>query len=562
MKRRSFLTRVGALSAALAVDEEGAAARSAGPSQQAPVPAPRGDLALINARVVTLDPRQPQAEAVLVRGGRIAAVGSTTDVRAAAAGARVFDAGGRTVVPGFIDAHVHLEMASIASAYQVPVHTPPHTSLGTIAAALKQRIATTPAGRWVIGRGSYSLAADVPEKRMPTRIELDALSTEHPIMVFAGLHVVSLNSAAFKRLRLWDPAEAARLTWRNGRPRVGTIVHRDAASVPTGVATEIADLLYAAEAYPIAEVKAAIAIHARRLFVEKGITSVATVPSSGSNLVADQELRAAGELPVRLRFYPRVPMTTSVEALIEMGWRPGFGDDWLRFGGFKVFVDGTGSDGAGTQMEDLKWTKPELAEVMTKAQQHGLQVILHIVTRGGLRLAIDAVAEARAHHPGELRHRFEHVGFLDDPAQIRRIKALGVGIAVTQSTRGRGRPRRLLRTCIEAGIEPVATSDATGTVPEFSAWAGVASLMAPAGKGGVLPAGDELSFEEALSSWTSWAARSIFEERDKGTVTVGKLGDLAVLSSDPRERRGEDLFDIAVAATVLGGDVVFERHGR
>jgi predicted amidohydrolase YtcJ len=558
--RRTFLTRASALGAAFATSEAAALVpQFAAGDRGGRSIADRSDLAIVNARIVTLDETRPAAEAVLVRAGRIVAAGTTAEVRALAAGAREYDAGGKTVVPGFIDAHVHLEMATIAAAYQVPVHTPPHTSLQTIFDALRTRIATTAPGRWVIGRGSYALASDVTEKRMPTRLELDALSTAHPIMVFAGLHVVSLNSAAFKQLRLWDAADEKRLTWRDGRPRVGTVVHRDAAGAPTGIATEIADLLYAAEAYPIAEVKDAIRTRARQLFVEKGITSVATVPSSGGNIAADQELHASGELPVRVRFYPRIPMTTSIEALIETGWRPGFGDDRLRFGGIKIFVDGTGSDGLGTQVEDLKWTQAELTAVMTMAQRHSLQAILHIVTRGGLRMAMTAIAEAQAREPRPLRHRFEHVGFLDDVEQIRRIRQLGIGIAVTRSTRGGGRPRRLLRACIEAGIEPVATSDSTGTVPEFSALAGIASLMASPEHGGVLPRGDALTFDEALKTWTLWAARSIFEEQDKGSVTAGKLGDFAVLSADPRERSGEDLFDLAVDATILGGEVVFER---
>jgi len=558
MQRRSFLTQLGLVGAAFSsTDATGAPtqpARNSGSSSSGP-----GDLALLNARIVTLDPDRPAAEAVLVRRGRIVAVGSTAEIRAQAAGSREFDGQGRTVVPGFIDAHVHLEMASLAAAYQVPVHTPPHTSLQSIFDALRLKIAQSAPGQWVIGRGSYSLAASVAERRMPSRAELDNLSTVHPIIVFAGLHVVSLNALGFKQLRLWNPADAARLTWRDGRPRVGTVVHRDANGDPTGVATEIADLLYAAEAYSMSELKHAIKTHARSLFIAKGITSVATIPSSGSNIAALQELSAAGEMPVRARFYPRIPMTTSVEALVETGWRPGFGNEMLRFGGIKVFVDGTGSDGLGTEVEDVKWSSAELNDVMTKAQASGLQVILHIVTPGGLRLAMDAIGEATKQESHRLRHRFEHVGFLNDPELIRQIKALGVGIAVTRSTRGGGRPRRLLRTCIEAGLEPVATSDSTGTVPMFSALDGIASLVAPTRQGGVLPEGDELSFDEALKTWTLWAARSMFEEQDKGSVEVGKFGDFAVLSADPQQRSGDGLFDIAVEATVLGGEVAFER---
>lgn len=125
-------------------------------------PTPReGTLAILDARVLTLEPGKPEAQAVLVRDGRIALVGTNDQVRAEAAGARVLDARGRAVVPGFIDSHVHLELACAAAEHQVACHAPPFTSLAQLGKALRAKAADTPAGRWVVGRSSYRAAAEL-----------------------------------------------------------------------------------------------------------------------------------------------------------------------------------------------------------------------------------------------------------------------------------------------------------------------------------------------------------------------------------------------------------------
>ncbi len=110
-------------------------------------------------------------------------------------------------------------------------------------------------------------------------------------------------------------------------------------------------------------------------------------------------------------------------------------------------------------------------------------------------------------------------------------------------------------------MKPVAISDSTGTIPEFSPLAGIISLVAPLEAGGILPAGETLSLEDAFRTYTAWAAESIFEEGDKGTIAEGKLGDFAVLSFDPRSRLPAELLDLTGEATIVGGEVVFDRNG-
>jgi len=145
-----------------ALRPEARASQPGGPPNRA------GDLAVVNARIITLDPKRPNAEAALVRSGRLALVGSSDEVRAAAGRTPVFDAEARTVVPGFIDAHCHMEVATSAASYMVSVHTPPHSSLAGVIDTLRKKAAATPKGEWVIGRGSFNLQNNVTEKRLLT----------------------------------------------------------------------------------------------------------------------------------------------------------------------------------------------------------------------------------------------------------------------------------------------------------------------------------------------------------------------------------------------------------
>jgi predicted amidohydrolase YtcJ len=448
------------------------------------------------------------------------------------------------------------------------VHTPPVTSLREIFERLRAKAAQTPPGRWVIGRGSYSLAGNVSEKRMATREDLDAISQDHPIALMSGLHVIMLNTRAFKELKLWDPAAASDLRWRDGRRRVGTDIARAADGTPTGVATEIYDL-FPEDLYTPEEKRAAIKGQVKEHFLAKGITSLATMPFFRNDYPIDQQLQAAGELPIRMRAYYIVPMMISLDGLVDMGLLPGAGDDMFRFGGVKLFVGGAGADSSGKRLDDLKWTQEELEETVGRAHSAGLQVIMHQAGRESLRLTLAAVEKAQRRDPRPLRHRLEHYGGLEDLQEIRRVKNLGMPVTITlpqeRSRRGTGQragagpttPR--YRTMIQEGINLIGISDATGTIPTFTPLFGIASISALPEDGGSSPANEAPTWEQALRMCTLWAAQGQFEEQDKGSIAVGKFGDFAVLARDPRGVPAAELFDLKVEATIVGGSVVFER---
>jgi predicted amidohydrolase YtcJ len=515
------------------------------------------DLAIINAKVMTLNPRQPSADAVLARGGRIALVGSTGEVKAQAGSARVVDLKGRALVPGFIDAHTHFELNCNALEYQVMCQTPPLKSLNEIYDKLRAKAATIAPGRWVVGRGSFGMENLVAEKRLAMRADLDTISQTHPIVLLSGLHVAMMNTPALKALGLWDPGSEKNLKWPGGTPTRGTIIHRDESGAPIGIGTELQFVLVPAWNYSVDETKAAIKAHARDLFHSKGITSVATLPFYVNELRASQQLQQAGELPMRIRVYYRVPLQLSIEGFFGVGFASGMGDDMFRYGGLKMYVDGNGDDGLGHEMEDFKWTQDELNTMVSRAQDAGIQSIMHVVTPGGLQMAMNAVEVAQKRGGRMLHHRVEHVGFLREPRDIQRLKQLEMRLTITRATRPAGAPSRRgpdFGALVRAGLEPIAVSDATGTTPGFSPMAGIASIAAAWG-------GDGVTLEDAFRMWTLWAARGELEEQDKGSIEVGKLADFAVLSADPRGGSADALFDIRVEATVLGGELVFAASG-
>jgi predicted amidohydrolase YtcJ len=512
---------------------------------------PSRDLAIVNASMVTMDDRRPAAEAALVSGSRISFVGSSAEVRSRAPEAPLFDAGGRVVVPGFVDAHTHFELTCLGTSFQAACHTPPYSSLRDIVKVLTSKASDTPKGQWVIGRGSFSMREKLEERTLPTRHDLDAITTDHPLILFSGLHVAMLNTRALKELGLWDR-----------EPPRGVRVLRESGGTPSGIATEVWDLL---PGYPLAEVRQAVRDQAMEIFVSKGTTSLSTIPFSSDDVRADQELQASGELPLRIRVYYHVPRVISLPSLLATGLLSGAGSDLFRYGGIKIFVNGTTSDGLGNAIDDFKWTQTELSDFVSRAHEAGIQLIMHVLSRDALLMATAAVEEAVRRHPKPHRHRVEHGGDrLDAPEDMKRLKAAGIRVVCTPHfARRPGTASKVprFRTMIEEGLEPIAVTDTTGTVPEASGpLFNIACAMTPKSDGGAAPSAEEtVTFEEALRMHTLWAAVGGFEEQDKGSIAVGKLGDFAVLSDDPRGRPGKDVFGIEVDATILGGKVVYDR---
>jgi len=524
-----------------------------------PVPI-RESVAVINGNVWTMDEARPRAEAVLIQNGRVTQVGTSADIRKAAGNARVIDARGASVLPGFNDSHTHLEFTCYYFAgLQVDIHTPPMKSLADIFARLRERVAKTPPDKWILGRSGFNIHRNVPEGRMPSRQDLDAISTVHPIIVMGGMHGWSMNTLAFSRLGLMDPEQAANLRWRDGTRRMGSDVARDAQGRPTGVATEIFDLI-PEDAHTFEEMHDAIRTQIVPQFVSKGITSTSTIPLFDNDVRVLQRLYSEGALPMRVKYYPVVPFKMGLDEVLHGGVMSGFGDEMLTFGGIKIFVAGAGYDAKLERLTDYHWTPGGLNDAVMRAHMAGLHMMLHQVGTS-LPTCLDAVQRAQTASPRQLRHRLEHYGSLTDD-EIVRVKQLGMRVCITAPTGPSSGPSEAkfprYRAMIDGGLRPVSISDSTGTIPTFSPLAGIAGLVAKQSEGGSAPEGQAPTLEEAVRMYTLWAAESVHEDDVKGSLTPGKYGDVVVLDQNIERVSGRDLFKVGVQSTILGGKVVYD----
>jgi predicted amidohydrolase YtcJ len=260
--------------------------------------------------------------------------------------------------------------------------------------------------------------------------------------------------------------------------------------------------------------------------------------------------------------YYHVPHMTSFEGLLNIGYVSGAGDDMFRFGGMKLFVDGTGGDALGNRYDDVKWTQEELNHMLSSADAAGMQTIMHVVTDGGLKMATTPIEDTRRRNPTRpyLVHRIEHGGDRGSLDAVRHLRDLGIRLSITPSRGRPGATRPRYKTLVQEKCDPVLITDTTGTTPGSSdILFKIACAAVSVDDGGGAPKGEELGFEGALRLFTIGNAQCGYEDRDKGSIAVGKLGDLAVLSGDPTTMAPKDLFNLKVEATILGGDVVFQR---
>jgi len=529
-----------------------------------------GDLIFVNGHVMTGAGRPSDATAVAVRGGRIVAVGSESDVRAwRGLGVEVVDLRGRTVTPAFNDAHCH-PMSVGFTLRQIDAGTPPNASVTDIVARVAARVREVPAGTWVLARG-YDQAR-LTENRHPTRHDLDPVAPDHPVLIVRACgHIGVVNSRALA---------LAGIDRHTPDPEGGTI-DRDEHGEPTGVVREAA-LKLAREviALPTAgEITAALRAAGRR-YVSEGVTSVAEAGiARDAELDAYQSLARAGELAVRT--YLMMMIDETLAPLAQLGLRTGFGDPWLRIGPAKLFLDGSiggrtarmsqpyedEDDNLGLWMQNPQVMKDKIKA----AHRAGFQCCAHAIGDAAIELLISAYEEALAESPRpDARHRIEHSSILR-PDLIDRIQRIGA-IPVPGTTflwafrnayvqnlgMDRIRYAYAMRTFFDRGIVAPASSDAP--VDPTNPMIGIQTMVTRRSQEGdeVWPE-ERITLEEAVRAYTYNGAYASFEEGIKGTMEPGKLGDLTVLETDLRTVAPESLGTVKVDLTVVEGTVVFDR---
>ena len=532
------------------------------------------DTLYVNATVRTLDPAHPLAEAVLTRGGRVAAVGALDELRDAAGGrAREVDLGGATLLPGFIESHNHFLDAGQAFA-QVDVRSPSCASIAELQRRLAERAAATPAGDWVIGRGYDQTLLE--ENRHPTRADLDAAVPDHPAIIYhISYHGIVANSAA---LRLGGVTSAT--------PDVpGGEIERDAHGEPNGVLLEDPAMGLVLRHLPRVTPDSwrAGLRRARDQFVPTGISAVHdALIRTREEIDAYAAAMLAGELPLRayLMIAPELYNGDLEGQAGDLGPSYGLPANRLVAGPVKFFQDGaiqaytaalTQPYFDAPQRYGVKIYEPaELAGMVLEHHRAGRQIAIH----GNGDDAIDDILNAydaalvdapRADH----RHRIEHCQTAR-PDQLERMARLGVVSSVFANhlwVFGDRHLSRFLGPERASRMEPLASMTRLGIrwglhsdcpVTEVNPLLGVWLAVNRRTSGGqAIGETERVSVEQALRGFGPDAAFLGFQERQLGTIAPGYLADFAIVSGDPVDDP-ETIKDLRVLGTVIDGALVHE----
>ena len=525
------------------------------------------NLIIVNAKVHTVDREKPSAEAIAICGEVIGRVGRSADVRKLAGpDTRVFDAEGRLVVPGFNDAHVHL----LSGADEiVGVNLRPARSEAEMAEKLRAYAARLPKGQWI--QGGYWDHEAWASKALPTRRALDAVTPDHPVFVqrLDG-HMAVANSLA---MRLAGVTREAR------SPEGGTIV-RDASGEVTGVfkdnAMTLVSRVIPADTLPETIEKARAALsHAASL----GVTTIQDMTASPTELRAYQALRAAGELTARIYSI----QNHGIEGLQSAGIASGFGDDWLRVGGLKLFADGSMGSGTAAFFAPyndepgtsglLLQSSVALEQAIFDADAAGFQVVVHAIGDKANAIVLDAVEKLnRERGKRDRRARIEHAQVVRD-VDKKRFKPAGVIASIQPShciddmrwaEKRIGRERSAVaydfKSFVDAGAAIAFGTDwyVEPLDPMLGLYAAVTRQF-PDGTpaGGWFPE-ERLTMQQAVEFYTLGAAYAEFAEQRKGSITEGKLADLVVLSRDIFEVAPREILETRPVLTVVGGKPVYD----
>ena len=531
----------------------------------APPPAPQScvpDTIIINAKIHTVDPALPAAEAIAVCGATIGKVGTSAEIKAmAGAKTRVIDAGGRLVVPGFNDAHVHL----IDGANEiVGVDLRPAKSEQEFVRRLREYAATRPKGEWI--RGGYWDHEAWPSRELPTRALIDAATPDHPVFVLRlDGHMALANSLAIKLAKVSAAAKD---------PEGGTIV-RDARGEPAGVFKDNAmDLVSRAIPEDTLEQTIAKAQAALKHAASVGVTSIQDMTASPRELRAYQALHERGALTARIY------SIQNYGGAMQGGRR---GDEWIHTGARKLFADGSMGSGTAAFFEPyaddpktsgLLLQSPEALEKMIfDADAAGFQPVVHAIGDRANAIVLDAFEKlARERGSRDRRARIEHAQVVRSADKVR-FAAAGVIASIQPShciddmrwaERRIGKARTPIsydfKSFVDAGARIAFGTD--WYVEPLNPMVGLYAAVTRQFPDGTPPGGwfpeERITMAQAIEYYTLGSAYAEFQEQRKGSLTAGKLADLVILSTDVFTVPPREILDTKPTLTMVGGRVVFE----
>ena len=542
-------------------------------------PTESATLVLTGGRIWTGNPKQPWAEAAAVTGERILAVGTDREILARANGStQRIDLAGRFAMPGINDAHIHfLRGCSRLSQVDLNGATSLQEMQRRVVEYAKAHPASSPQDTWILGYGwQYSA---LPGQRLPVRQDLDAVLAERPVYL-----------AAYDGHTGWANGKALALAGVNRQTSYsgwGEIVRDATTGEATGVFKEQAQRLITDSIPALPRARQLEALRqGLGLAASLGITSIQNAHGTPEEVDLFREVRDRGELTLRVGVAQtlRPPVTQKqVEEIRALADRYRSGP--LRVGAVKLVVDGViethtavllaaYSDEPSTRGLPA-WTQEQLNQVVTWIDRAGLQIYVHAIGDGGVRMTLDAYEQAQqANGRRDARHRVEHLETID-PADVPRFQKLGVlasmmpihadpggndvwTAAIGPERASRGFAWRWLQ---QAGAYLVFSSDWPSTLT-LDPWRGLHCAVNRQTAEGQPPAGwfpeHRVSLETALVAYTRAGAYAEFQEQEKGTLVPGMLADIVVLNANPFELAPKDLHTLRAQTTLVGGRVAYQ----
>jgi len=530
---------------------------------------PVADLILHNARVITVDQGFSIVQAVAVAGDRIIAVGDDATVRSrAGAGTRQIDLRGRAVIPGLMDNHLH------GAGGGPGVDLSRTRSLDEVYAAVSARVGATPAGEVIVSNSDWH-EAQLKEQRLPLRDDLDRIAPAHPVVLVRGGHEYIVNTAALRR---WG------ITEKTPEPKGGRLTRYPDGRL-NGELVDTAKALVKLPAPPVRsrEERIAARVEDYRTLHAVGLTTVRHpgIPADEYRLLQDMQRQGLLTMRVNALLRPAGDAAAVAAALDAGGLRQDEGDAGLRVGGIKLAVDGGFEGGFMREPYEEPWgergtfrglqtmERETFIDVVRMLNQRGWRVATHAVGDAAMDLVLDAYERAHGEQPITARRWSIEHAFIGRPDHLPRIRALGLAMAVQNHlylagpslVRYWGAARAGLTTPVrlylDAGLAVSSGTDAP-VVPYPPLWTIYHFVTRDTITGGVLGPDQRVTREEALRLATMGNAWLMMEEADKGSIEVGKLADLVVLSDDPLTAPETRLRDASVLMTIVGGKIVHE----
>jgi predicted amidohydrolase YtcJ len=555
------------------------------------------DMIVHHAKIITVDSKFSIAEALAIRDGRIVAMGPDEEIFKWVENGktRVIDAEGHPVLPGLYDSHVHL-LAASASEISGPI--PEFTSLDDAYAYIKKKAAAAPESEWIVV--PYAFPTRLKEARFPTRSELDVADSKHPVFYHAGPSGV-VNSKAL---------EVSGITKATPNPPGGIVVKDPATGEPTGMlrgspALALLKRVPSIDADDPPEARRDAVKKLMKLYNQYGITSVADRNTSREALDGFLAIQNEGQLTLRITISPsfnpsgtRAELGARLDAMAGKDGRfgpTGKGDDWIRVGPIKLFLDGGMLNGSAYMREPwpkgpayqvvdedyrgLLFIQPEqLRVVLEEAAKRGWQMTAHTAGEGAMDVLLDAYDATDKKVPiKDLRWCITHANFPSErnlkicrrlgvvadvqPAWLWKDGTTMLGILGEKRLRWFQPYKTWLKyTTIGGGSDHMIRTDSIHSTNPWNPWLAMWVTLTRETEGGAQPNPEEkLSREEAIRLYTINNAYLHHEEKDKGSLEVGKLGDLIIIDRDVTTCPTDEILRTKVLGTIVGGKVVWAR---